>query len=137
MEYTEETMLRLVAEFEAKAAARPVKARYPVATEHSTTARGGQIISTSGVFSAGGRVAVVGDLVRYPDGSESRIVSGSGIALQYKQHSTALVGSAIENGDTITGPLHNGMTITQYADEPPIPGLLDLNAGASTSASAS
>lgn len=125
MEYTEADGQRMVAEFMAKVAAKPVKARYPAATESSTTERGGQVIATSGLGTIGGRVALVGDLVRYPDGSQACIASGSGSALRYSNRSIALVGSALDNGDTITGPEHSGMAIVQYADEPPIPGLLD------------
>lgn len=125
MEYTEAEGQRLVAGFMAKLAARPVKGRYPAATENSTTERGGKIIATSGISTAGGRVALVGDIVRYPDGSESRIVSGAGVASVYLGNSIALVGSELDNGDKINGPMHNGMTIVQYADDEPIKGLLD------------
>jgi predicted XRE-type DNA-binding protein len=71
MEYTEADGQRLVAEFMAKLAARPVKGRYPAATESSTTERGGKLIATSGFCTIGGRVAMVGDIVRYADGSEA------------------------------------------------------------------
>lgn len=33
----------------------------------------------------------------------------------------------MDNGDRITGPVHNGMVIVQYADEAQITGLLDAN----------
>lgn len=125
MDYTEADGQRLVAEFMAKLAARPVKGRYPAATESSTTERGGKIIATSGFSTIGGRVALVGDIVRYADGSEARIISGAGFASVYKGRSMALVGSELDNGDRITGPVHNGMVIVQYADEAPITGLLD------------
>lgn len=125
MEYTEANGQRLVAEFMARLAARPVKGRYPAATESSTTERGGKLIATSGFSTIGGRVAMVGDIVRYADGSEARIVSGAGIAAVYEGRPLALVGSELDNGDSITGPVHNGMVIVQYADEEPIKGLLD------------
>lgn len=125
MDYTEEDAQRLVAEFAAKGAARPVKARYPAATENSTTERGGKIVGTSGISMLGGRVALVGDVVCYPDGSETRIVSGAGVAMIYRGRSMAVVGGDLENGDRINGPIHNGMTIVQHADEAPIQGLLD------------
>ncbi|WP_088888565.1 XRE family transcriptional regulator [Diaphorobacter nitroreducens] len=125
MENTVEDGLRQVAEFMAKLAARPVKARYPVATESSTTERGGHVIATSPYTTTGGRVALVGDIVRYADGSQTRIVSGAGAVLGHQGRSVALVGSALENGDTINGPMHEGMVIVQYADEAPIEGLLD------------
>ena len=125
MEYTEADGQRLVAEFMAKLAARPVKGRYPAATESSTTERGGKLIATSGFSTIGGRVAMVGDIVRYADGSEARIISGAGVASVYAGRPIALVGSELDNGDHITGPIHNGMVIVQYADEAPIKGLLD------------
>lgn len=127
MEYTEADGQRLVAEFMAKLAARPVQGRYPAATESSTTERGGKLIATSGFSTIGGRVAMVGDIVRYADGSEARIVSGAGVAALYEGRPLALVGSELDNGDRITGPIHNGMVIVQYADEAPITGLLDAN----------
>lgn len=80
---------------------------------------------SSGISTAGGRVALVGDIVRYPDGSESRIVSSAGVASVYLGNSIALVGSELDNGDKINGPMHNGMTIVQYADDEPIKGLPD------------
>ena len=125
MEYTEADGQRLVAEFMAKLAAKPVKGRYPAATESSTTERGGRPIATSGLHTAGGRIALVGDIVRYADGSEARIISGAGVASVYAGRPIALVGSELDNGDHITGPIHNGMVIVQYADEAPIKGLLD------------
>lgn len=125
MEYTEADGQRQVAEFMAKLAARPVKGRYPAATESSTTERGGKIIATSGFSTIGGRVAMVGDIVRYADGSEARIASGAGVAAVYEGRPLALVGSELDNGDRITGPAHNGMVIVQYADEAPIQGLLN------------
>ena len=125
MEYTEADGQRLVAEFMAKLAAKPVKGRYPAATESSTTERGGSPIATSGLHTAGGRIALVGDIVRYADGSEARIISGAGVASVYAGRPIALVGSELDNGDRITGPIHNGMVIVQYADDAPIKGLLD------------
>jgi len=129
MEYTEADGLRQVAEFMAKLAAKPVKGRYPAATENSTTERGGKIIATSGMHTAGGRIALVGDIVRYADGSEARIISGAGVASAYEGRSIALVGSELDNGDRINGPVHNGLVVVQYADEEPIKGLLDPNCG--------
>lgn len=69
MEYTEKDGLRLAAEFMAKLAARAIHNRYPVATESSTTERGGQVVASSGMATLGSRVALVGDAVRYPTGA--------------------------------------------------------------------
>lgn len=125
MEYTEEDGLRLAAEFMANLAGRPIQGRYPTATESSTTERGGQVIASSGISTVGGRIALVGDVVRYPDGSETRIISGVGVAMIHQGKPLAVVGSELENGDRINGPAHNGLTFTQYADEAPIKGFLD------------
>jgi len=116
---------RQSAEFMAALAAKPIAAVYPVATEASTTERGGRIIATSHTFLQDQRFALVGDTVRYADGSEARIVSGAGVASIIEGRPIALVGSELDNGDRITGPLHNDAMIIQYADEPPIEGLLD------------
>src|SRR6218665_640371 len=83
-EYPEADGRHLVAEFMARLAARPVKGRYPAATENSTTERGGKLIATSGFSTIGGRVAVVGGIARYADGSEARMVCGAGVAALYE-----------------------------------------------------
>lgn len=125
MEYTEADGQHLVAEFMAKLAAWPVQGRYPAATEISTTERGGKLIAKSGFSTIGGRVAMAGDVMRYADGSEARIVSRAGVAALHEGRPLALVGSELGNSDRITGPVHNCMVIVQYADEEPITGLLD------------
>ena len=109
---------RHVVEFTAKLAARLVKRRYPVATESSTTERGGCVIATGNLFGPNGRVALVGDIVRYPNGTETRIVSGAGEASVIDGKAMALVGSALENGDRINGPMNDAMVIVEYADAP-------------------
>lgn len=64
-------------------------------------------------------------MVRYPDGSEARIISGAGIASALGGRVVAIVGSALDNGDRMTEPLRNDSVIVQYAVEPRIEGLLD------------
>lgn len=108
-----------------KIADRPIKAVYPVATSASTTAQGGTVLASSDITWLGHCSALVGDVVRYPDGSEARIISGAGTASVVQGRSMAVVGSELDNGDRITGPMHDGLVIVQYADQPPIPGLLD------------
>lgn len=117
MESTDTEGQRLVAEFRAKLAARPVIGRYPAATEKSTTQRGGRVIATGNLSGPDGWVARVGDIVRYPDGSESRIVSGAGEASVLDGKPIALVGSAVENGDRINGPINDYFVIVEYANE--------------------
>ena len=77
-------------------APRKVIARYPIATIGSRTRRGGEVVLASqGEPADDFRIACVGDRVRYPDGSESVIVSGAGHASTYANRPIALVGSHI------------------------------------------
>lgn len=99
MQHTVENELLRLAESFAKEAGRPIKAIYTVATEGSSTARGGKVIGTAEYFIANERVALVGDVVRYPDGSEAKIISGAGIASVIHGRPAALVGSPLDNGD--------------------------------------
>ncbi|NHR04488.1 XRE family transcriptional regulator [Chromobacterium haemolyticum] len=124
-QHTADEGQRLVAEFMARIAAKPIQAAYPVATGASFTERGGKVMATSPIYLLDVRVALVGDTVRYPDGTVARIISGSGEAGVVDGRPMAIVGSELDNGDRVIGPIHNDFTITQYADEPPIAGLLD------------
>ncbi|BBI42225.1 hypothetical protein BV349_05464 [Pseudomonas syringae pv. actinidiae] len=125
MKLTEEDGQRLVAEFMAKVAARPIKGTYDLATLGAKTKHGGEVATAiMGIEINGHRIACVGDVVRYPDGTESKIVSGAGAALAYKGKPMAIVGSAVANGDTITSSLQSATQIREYADDTGIPGLL-------------
>lgn len=133
MEYTEAEGQRLVAEFMAKLAARTVKGTYDLATLGAKTRLGGEVATAStGMEMDGQRIACVGDVVRYPDGTESKIVSGAGAALAYKGRPMAIVGSATDNGDTIISSLQSAAQIREYADDDGIPGLLQPNYTAPT-----
>ncbi len=124
---TTESALQIIEMFRALVDSRPIKAVYALATVGSKTARGGEVATSStGMRIDGMKVARVGDLVRYPDGRESPIVSGAGYAAVYKDKPLAIVGSHIENGDVIESSLQNGAKIIQYADDEPIPGLLKI-----------
>lgn len=115
----------LIAERAATRAERPIKATYNIATLGSKTRMGGEIVSAStGMVIEKHRVACVGDRVRYPDGSESTIVSGAGTALTVKGTPAAIVGSALANGDTVTCSLQSLYRISEYSDDNGIPGLL-------------
>ncbi|MDO4237406.1 MULTISPECIES: PAAR domain-containing protein [Pseudomonas] len=104
---------------------RPIKAIYDYATLGSRTRMGGEIITASTSLEIHDlRIACVGDRVRYPDGKESEIVSGAGFAAIYKGLPIAIVGSATDNGDTVTGSLQNLAQVVEYADGEGIPGLL-------------
>ncbi len=122
---TEEEAKRYFAERAEALAMKPVKSRHAIATLGAKTERGGEVVTAStGDVINGHRIACVGDTVRYPDGSESKIVSGAGSASLYDGNPVAIVGSHLENGDIIVGSLQNGLEIIQYADESPIPGFL-------------
>ncbi|KAE9652409.1 hypothetical protein EJD88_16920 [Pseudomonas sp. PB105] len=86
---------------------------------------GGEIITASTSLEIHDlRIACVGDRVRYPDGKESEIVSGAGFAATYEGLPIAIVGSATDNGDTVTSSLQNLAQVVEYADGEGIPGLL-------------
>ncbi|MDR2837807.1 MAG: PAAR domain-containing protein [Azonexus sp.] len=125
MEYSEEEGQRLVTEFMAKLAARPIKGAHDLVTLGAKTKQGGEVATTStGIEISGHRIACVGDMVSYPDGTESKIVSGAGAAQVYKGQPMAIVGSATDNGDTIITSLQSSAQIREYTDDAGIPGLL-------------
>lgn len=125
MEWTKQQGGRLAAEFNAKLASRPVVTTYDLATLGAKTRQGGEVVTASTDMKLEGhRIACVGDVVRYPDGSASKIVSGAGAALAYKDRPVAIVGSATDNGDTIVSSLQNSAQIWEYSDDDGIPGLL-------------
>lgn len=108
----------------ATAPTRKIVARYPIATIGSRTDRGGEVVLAKHEPHADDfRVACVGDRVRYPDGSESVIVSGAGHASTFADRPIALVGSHIANGDRIVARAQSiGEIIVLEGDN--IPGLL-------------
>ena len=73
------------------------------ATLGARTARGGEVFTASSGMEL---IALVGDKVRYPDGSESEIVSGAGSLLVIAGRSAAIIGSELANGDHIVSTLH-------------------------------
>ena len=104
---------------------RKVIARYPIATIGSRTRRGGEVVLASqGEPADDFRIACVGDRVRYPDGSESVIVSGAGHASTYANRPIALVGSHVANGDRIVARAQSIGEIVVVEGEP-IAGLLE------------
>ncbi len=126
MDFSEAEAQRLIEELLAKVSSRPVRGRYPVAREGSITERGGVVAGASGgVVIDGSRVALVGDTVRYPDGTVAQIVSGAGAQWINLGRCVALVGSELDNGDRIIGPAHEGMVLTDFADGERIKGLFD------------
>ena len=126
-EYDEEVqrVLAEYAEFSAKQAARPIKMWHIPATLGSKTRMGGEVATaTSSTQVDDYPIARVGDIIRYPDGTESKIVSGAGYALVYGDKPAAIIGSATDNGDTIINSLQDAMQFCEFADGDPIPGLL-------------
>jgi uncharacterized Zn-binding protein involved in type VI secretion len=104
---------------------RKIVARYPIATIGSRTRRGGEVVLANHDQQADDfRVACVGDRVRYPDGSESVIVSGAGHASTFADRPIALVGSHIANGDRIVARAQSIGEIVVVEGES-IPGLLE------------
>ena len=125
MEHAEHDGQCLASEFTAKLVSRPVKATYDLATLGAHTRKGGKVVTASTDMEMDGhRIACTGDVVRYPDGTESKIVSGAGSALAYKNLPVAIVGSATDNGDTIISSLQSSAQIYEFADDDGIVGLL-------------
>jgi hypothetical protein len=94
----------LIVERNAYNLAHPVTAAYLVATEGSITRDGGTVFSEyngqqieleNGTLV---NVSVVGDEVRYPNGTTAKITTGMG---NTSGKSAALVGSSLDNGDEI------------------------------------
>jgi uncharacterized Zn-binding protein involved in type VI secretion len=78
---------------------------YRLAVRGATTARGGVLREPSSKWELSGRLGkagAVGDLIHYPDGSIARIISGLGLTNVDDYQPLAFVGSALDNGDTIT-----------------------------------
>lgn len=128
MEPYEEEAERLIVEGKTRAA-RPVSAVYSAATLGAKTERGGQVITASTeCWLDSHRLACVGDLVSYPDGLTSKIVSGAGSAAMVKGRPVAIVGSAIENGDKIVSSPQRA-EILRFRDfvEEPIPDFCRLD----------
>ena len=106
---------RLIAEELTRHAMRPVKARHALATPGSKTRMGGEVVTASAEFNDID-IACVGDTIRYPDGSESRITTGVE-ALKSEGRIIAIVGSTADNGDTIIDSRQSRMQLTEFADE--------------------
>lgn len=122
--YTEEDVQRLLAKSR-KQSERPIKAVYVLATLGSKTRLGGEVVTaTSGMEVGDHPIARVGDIIRYPDGTETTIVSGAGYAMVAEDKPAAIIGSAAENGDAIVSSLQKASEFHEYADGDGIPGLL-------------
>ncbi|MOA17554.1 hypothetical protein D3C78_1378180 [compost metagenome] len=100
-----------------------VTAIYRLATQGSRTRDGGvirQATSPMTITLSGGQavgVAQTGDWVEYPDGSQAQIITGAGEHSRLGEHSVALVGSVLSNGDEIIDTLQDCALIVQQAGE--------------------
>ncbi|WP_036044370.1 PAAR domain-containing protein [Paraburkholderia mimosarum] len=111
---------------------------YAFATIGARTERGGYVTSaTSGLVICDLPVALVGDIVTYPDGSQAVIKDGSGSLAADRASCFALVGSTLSNGDKIVftpwedgesgllvaeGETPEGLFDASYVPPPCIPG---------------
>lgn len=121
-EMNEETR-NLIAERNAYNLAHPVTAAYLIATEGSLTRNGGTVISEYNgqqiEIEDGTRlnVSLVGDVVRYPDGTTAKISTGVG---NNSGDSAALVGSLLDNGDEIiSSPQNAGRRVVRAGESLP------------------
>ncbi|MDY6450911.1 hypothetical protein [Acinetobacter faecalis] len=102
---------------------RPQKTYY-VVTEGTKTKNGGVVqarYSESGyVMLHEKRLATVGDLVIYSDGSTAKIISGCGFCMTLDEFPVAINQSVLDNGDIIeeAGLLFKDIELTIYEDEP-------------------
>jgi uncharacterized Zn-binding protein involved in type VI secretion len=82
---------------------------YAFATLAARTERGGYVTrATGGLSICGLRVALVGDLVTYGDGSQAAIIDGAGSLFAESGRCVALVGSRLSNGDRIVSAPWDG-----------------------------
>lgn len=117
----------IVAGFLTKQAPPRVKGAYALATKGAKkkNERDGEVIEAGSTMVIDGyRIVYVGDTVCYPDGSESKMISGARFAMAHKNQSMAIVGSATDNGDKIISSVQSKVLTREYDDQP-IPCLLD------------
>lgn len=99
---------------------------FMIATVDSLTQRGGEVVTgREGHFIGEHKVACVGDVVRYSDGSESLIVSGAGYGAMIDDLPMALVGSHVANGDRVVSSPQDVVAVTLDGGSDPIVGFLE------------
>ncbi|HEY0287511.1 MAG TPA: PAAR domain-containing protein [Pseudomonas sp.] len=119
MTYTREHAQALIDKHNVENADRTLKDIHLLATKGGKTEKGGEIKTASSEINVDGHdIACVGDIVCYPDGSQTTIVSGAGFAMAYMGRPIAILGSATENGDIVTTTLQNSFLIQERVDEP-------------------
>lgn len=96
------------------------------ATIGARTERGGCVTSGSDFRMCNLRVACVGDVVTYEDGSQAVIMDGAGMAMVFCGKPVALVGSSLSNGDRIVSTIwtKRGIFVEQGRE---IEGLFDAD----------
>lgn len=88
---------------------------HDVATVGSRTARGGHVTTGCDSVRLHDRpVACVGDRVRYPDGGEATIVTGSRHVF-CADRPLAVVGSRLDNGDVLVESTQSGIRLHEPA----------------------
>lgn len=105
----------------------PLARPHALATLGSATQQGGTIATAnSGVEIDDRPVACVGDLVHYPDGSQTIIISGAGMgAMRSDGRLLAIEGSHLHNGDVITTSLQQAVIVHSHdSNGQPVPGFL-------------
>ncbi|WP_191831090.1 hypothetical protein [Pseudomonas fluorescens] len=116
--------LALINERECYDQNHPVTAIYRMATQGSQSRDGGTIRQASSPLEitlqdgSVACVALVGDVVEYPDGSQAQIVSGAGQHANWNDRGFALVGRVLSNGDEIINTPQDSMLLTQLAGVP-------------------
>lgn len=118
MECIQDEGQRLAVEFMAKLVSRPVKATYDLATLGGKTQHGGEVVTAStDIQMEGHRIACVGDIVRYPGGIESRIISGCSTKGVLSRSWAALPTTATSSSAVCKAPRRSGsMPTTAYWD---------------------
>ena len=124
-ETPEEYVARIDQARDAHTASLHLISSHAVAVEGATTQRGGTIrVEKSSMLLHDKKVARVGDIAFYPDGTQATIINGAGEAMIEEDRMVAIVGSKLDNGDIITATAPNGLTLYNFAEEP-IAGFLE------------
>ena len=97
---------------------RVLRRTYRIAVLGTRTERGGVVVAVHDkIHELEGRlVACVGDTVRYSDGTESRISTGIPKVL-VNDRPLAVVGSQLENGDTLVESPQSTSEIVEFDDD--------------------
>ena len=103
--------------------------KYPLAYSGARTAKGGTGVGTSGCQAEGVKGLLVGDKIRYADGSEAIVTSGSGNACNDSNRGCAVLGSHVSGGDHIVSTPVEGMVLWIGEDDRPKGFLVEMWVG--------